>query len=66
MQLGCDVADLLMKHTIDHRMHVFVGGERIGAARNFFPDTSEAVFESPVFLESKDASPPKRYGPRLR
>ena len=41
VQLGGDVANLLVQQPVDHRVHIFVGGQGLSSRRELLPDCGE-------------------------
>src|SRR5687768_2672685 len=66
MKLRCEVTDLGVQHTIDHRVHVLVGGQGLSPASELVTYRGETPLDPLALLESENSRPPQRNRPRLR
>ncbi len=65
MELGRDVADLVVEQPVDERVHVLVRGNRRGAGAEADGHRIEPALELAALLEREDAGVPERDGPGL-
>jgi hypothetical protein len=59
-------ADLIVKHSVDERVDVFVGWKRLSTSRELLANSSETALDFLAFLERQDSGPPKGHCPGLR
>ena len=65
MELGCDVAHLLVEQAVDERVDILIGRDRECARAELRGDGIESLLEAPALLERDDAGVPERDGPCL-
>jgi hypothetical protein len=65
VKLGRDVADLLVQHAIDHRVHVFVGGKGSRTRSELLTNGGKPALDLFALLERDDSGSPEGDHPSL-